>query len=183
MGVYACVHVCIDRVEPLPVETRVAVVELAMKHALITKNCKVHVVAPVPVRGIVGAIRSLFGARRMEERTIEEGAPGPWLAERIRTLEPEFSVSSGFPMWKGESLTGPFIYTCYREPEAITAVNAYRDEPNPYAPADGVIGQFFDAMEINAKRGCDARSVASSLFVKELKTLTGAKIVCRTSWT
>jgi len=184
MGVYAYVHICIDRAEPLSGETRAAVVELAMKHELITKQCAVSVPKPMPIRGVMDAIKSLFGVRKMYTQTVEEGEPGAWVAERVRAIASEFSVSSPSPMWKGASLTGPFIYTCYRRPKAVKVVNAYRrpEERSPHEPPDGVIGRFFDVIEVEAKREFDARSAASSGFVKELKKLTGAKVICRTSW-
>lgn len=184
MGVYATVHICIDRAQPLPVETRVAVVELAIKHELITKECAVSVPKPMPIRGAIDAIKALFGVRQMHAELVEKGEPGAWVSVRVRATAPEFSVSSPFPKWKGESLTGPFVYTCYRRPKAIEVVNAYRspDERSPHEPPDGVIGRFFDVIEVDAKRDFDARSAASSAFVKELKKLTGAKVICRTSW-
>ena len=48
MGVYANVHICVDRAEPLSVETRVAIVELTIKHELITRQCKISVPRPMP---------------------------------------------------------------------------------------------------------------------------------------
>lgn len=184
MGVYAQVHICIDRVEPLSVETRVAIVALAMTHELITKQCAVWIRKPRPIRGVIDAIKALFGVRTMHGQLVEQGEPGSWVAERVRTTDPEFSVSSPFPVWKGESLTGPFIYSCYRRPKAIEVINLYRDpeKRSPHEPPDGVIGRFFDVIEVTAKRGFDARSAASSAFVKELKKLTSAKVICRTSW-
>jgi hypothetical protein len=110
----------------------------------------------MPIRGVVDAIKALFGVRKMYSAAVEDGEPGPWLEERVRATAPEFSVSSGFPMWKGER--------------------------SPHEPPDGVIGRFFDVIEINAKRDLDARSAASSAFVKELKKLADAKVICRTSW-
>ncbi len=184
MGVYANVHICVDRAEPLSVETRVAVVELAMKHGLITKQCAVSVPKPMPVRGVIDAIKALFGVRKMYRQLVEQAEPGAWVAERVRTTAPEFSVSSPFPTWKGESLTGPFVYSCYERPRTIQVVNAYRspEDRSPHEPPDGVIGRFYDVIEVDAKSDFDARSAASSGFVKELKKLTGAKVICRTSW-
>lgn len=87
-------------------------------------------------------------------------------------------------MWKGESLTGPFIYTAYAKPKTVEVFNAYRrpEERNPHEPEDGILGKFFDVIEVHAKRDFDARSAARSGFVKELKNLAGAKVICRTSW-
>jgi hypothetical protein len=184
MGVYASVHVCVDRAEPLSVETRIAVVELAMKHELITRECTVSVPRPMPIRSAIEAVKALFGVRATYEHEVGKGEPGAWLAERMRETAPPLTISSPSPMWKGERLTGPFRYTCYRRPKTIQVVNAYRDgeQRAPHEPPDGVIGSFFDVIEVDAKRDFDARSVASSRFVKELKELAGAKVVCRTSW-
>lgn len=113
MGVYANVHICIDRGQPLPVETRVAVVELAISTS--------------------SSPRSV------------------WYRSRSKAIE---------------------VVNLYRSP----------DERSPHEPPDGVIGRFFDVIEVDAKRDFDARSAASSAFVKELKKLTGAKVICRTSW-
>jgi hypothetical protein len=184
MGVYATVHICIDRAQPLSAESRAAVVELAISHELITRDCAVSVPKPMPIRSVIDAIKALFGARHTYNECIEKGEPGSWVAERVRAAAPEFSVSSTFPTWKGASLSGPFVYTCYARRKAIKVVNALRspEERSPHEPPDGVVGRFFDVIEIDAKRDYDARIAASSAFVKELKKLAGAKVICRTSW-
>ena len=186
MGVYCEVHICIERDAQLPLETRLAIVELAIRHELVTRHCRLAVPDVLPPSGLLGHLAYLFGRRTRYLRTVQEGEPGPWVAERLRSLADtdEVHVSSGFPVWKGEPLTGPFVYQTTRAARTVKIVDAYRrpDERSPYQPADGVIGAFHDQIRIEAKRGLDARIAARSAFVRELKDLTGAKVICRASW-
>jgi hypothetical protein len=184
VGVYCKVAMCVVADEPLPVATRVAVVSLAVEHELLVQRCSVSVPAVLPPRGIVARVKHVFGHRQMYFKSVEEGPPGPWLPERVRSIDTDFQVSSPSPRWKGESVTGPFVYRVSREAQPVTIGNAYRrdDERSPHDPPDGVIGRFFDVMTLDAKRGLDGRSAASSGFVRALKQLTGTRVICRASW-
>ncbi|MFT3694775.1 MAG: hypothetical protein QM831_16620 [Kofleriaceae bacterium] len=184
MGVYATVHICIEREVPLGPDLRAAVAELAIENKLITKKCSVSVPTPAPIRGLWDALRAVVGQRRTYFEPVQEGEPGSWVADRVMAIAGELRVSSPFPTWKDEELTGPFIYAGYTRPRTVKMFNAYREpgERNRFEPPDGVIGRFFDVIEIEAKRDYDGRTAASSKFVKDLKKELGAKIICRTSW-
>jgi hypothetical protein len=176
---------CVVADAPLPVDTRIAVVELAVRHELIAERCRIEAQRVLPPRGFIEHLKYLFGWRQHGFCAVEEGAPGAWIACRLRELDgaTDYQVVSRFPRWKGESVTGPFVYHVHCRARPVQIFNAYRspEECSPHA-AEGVIGQFFDVLTLDAKRGVDGRSAASSGFVRELKELTGAKVICRTSW-
>jgi hypothetical protein len=186
MGVYCEVHICIEGDTQVPIDMRVEIVELARRHQLVQRHCAISVPDVMEPRGFIEHVKHLFGVRRMYMRTVHQGEPGDWIASEQRLLEaaPEVRVTSGFPMWKDEVLTGPFSYRTTRKARTVKTVNLYRspEERSPYEPADGVIGEFYDEISITAKRGFDAKSAARSAFVRELKALTGTKVVCRSSW-
>jgi len=186
VGVYCLVHMCIAAEQPLPVDTRVAIVELAIAHELIAERCDIRTPMVLPARGIVERIKRLFAPPKPYMGVVHSGDLGPWIGERIRGLDgtSDYIVSCSAPWWNGEQLTGPFEYAVTREQVTVKTVNLYRepDQRSPFEPADGVIGQFRDVLSVDAKRGFDARIAAKSTFVRELKKLTGAKVICRSSW-
>jgi hypothetical protein len=101
---------CVVADAPLPVETRIGVVNLAVEHELLARHCEVSVPAVLPPRGIVARVKYLFGHRQTYFQRVEDGPPGPWLADRVRSLETDFDVHSRSPRWSGEDVTGPFVY-------------------------------------------------------------------------
>jgi len=164
---------CVVADAPLPVD-----------HELLARHCEVSVPAVVPPRGIVERVKYMFGHTRTSFQGVEDGPPGPWLADRVRSVDTDFQVHSRSPQWNGEAVTGPFIYHASRTARPIQIFNAYRrdDERAPHDPPDGVIGRFYDVMTLDAKRGLDGRSAASSSFVRAVKKLTNTKVICRASW-
>jgi len=117
---------CVVADAPLPVDTRIGVVNLAVEHELLARQCEVSIPVVRPPRGIVERVKYLFGHRETQFQGIEDGPPGPWLADRVRSLDTDFHVHSRWPRWNGEDVTGPFIYQALRTPQPVKIGNAYR---------------------------------------------------------
>jgi len=173
VGVYCYVKMCVVAEAPLPLDTRVAVIELAIEHELVSEQCSVNVRRVLPPRGLVDRVTRLFRRAPTYFAAVEKGPPGPWIGERVRALATvdEVQIACGFPKWKAEPPTGPFIYLATRTPQTVTL----------HQPPE-LIGHFYDVMTLDAKRGLDGRSVASSRFMRALKQLTGTKVICRSEW-
>ena len=183
MGVYCLVHMCIESPAPLAAETRVKIVELCREHELLVGTCSVAVPGALPPYTLWQRVRALAGFPRRGFVEQREGAAGDWLDDCARSL-PDFRLYSGFAKWKGEPTAGHFSYVASPQPRRVQIVNLYRgrDERSPHDPPDGVIGAFYDVLELESKRNLDGRIAARSAFVRELKKLTGTKIICRASW-
>lgn len=200
MGVFSDVHICLRGTTPLEPSLRAKVVGLARAHELLFGVCTLadrlplpiattwwarlrqRFVAPVPDDFVKRGLSPYGGVSGAQVRVVRREACGAWLDEAVAAMPGAFIVNTELPKWKGQTQDGGFSYLAAQVPFPVHVSNAYAERRSPHAAEDGLVGSFCDVLTLSSKAAPDGRALASSAFVRELKTVVPCEVTCRASF-